>query len=231
LTVHAPSVEVMPVLEPGGPPELSELAELSDLIVDFDPVTLERRDVCRSDLLGRLTASGPATACRLVRGLAHHDDLLDREAVDGVLVRAHLELQRLHEEFRVGPMMRELVAPMLDLARRITGEPRIRVVDLGCGLGFVLRWLAARGALGPDVELIGADYNRTLVNAAQRLADEEGLACRFVAGNAFALREPAHVVISTGVLHHFRRGDLAAVFAQQRSPTRSGSSTSTFGRA
>jgi SAM-dependent methyltransferase len=110
--------------------------------------------------------------------------------------------------------MRDLVAPMIGLARRRAGGRRIRVVDLGCGMGFVVRWLAACGGLGADVELIGADCNRALVTAAQRLADEERLACRFVAGNAFALREPADVIVSIGVLHHFRGGDLAAVFAQ-----------------
>ncbi len=74
-------------------------------------------------------------------------------------------------------------------------------------------WPPAAG-LGADVELVGADCNRVLAAAAQRLADEERLACRFVAGNAFSLRQPADVVISTGVLHHFRRDDLAAVFTQ-----------------
>ena len=115
--------------------------------------------------------------------------------------------------------MRDLVAPMIDVARRRAGGRRVRVVDLGCGMGFVVRWLAARGGLGPDVELIGADCNRALVTAAQRLAEEERLDCRFVAGNAFALREPADVIISIGVLHHFRGDELAAVFAQhERSP-------------
>src|SRR5262249_18300063 len=46
------------------------------------------------------------------------------------------------------------------------------------------------------------------------LADAEGLACKFVVGNAFELDVPAHVVMSTGVLHHFRGDDLSAVFAQ-----------------
>jgi 2-polyprenyl-3-methyl-5-hydroxy-6-metoxy-1,4-benzoquinol methylase len=189
--------------------------ELSDLIVDYDRRTLERRDVTRDAVLARLDRSrATAAARRVARRLAERDGVLDREAMDGILVRAHLELQRLHEEFRVGVMMRGLVAPMIDVVRRVTAQRHVRIVDLGCGLGFVLRWLAARGELGPDVELIGADYNHALVTAAQRLADEEGLACRFVAANAFALREPAHLVLSTGVLHHFRGDDLVAVFAQ-----------------
>ena len=74
--------------------------------------------------------------------------------------------------------------------------------------GPSLRVRLVAGALAS----VGED--RVLAGAAQRLADQERLACRFVAGNAFTLREPADIVISTGVLHHFRRDDLAAVFAQ-----------------
>jgi SAM-dependent methyltransferase len=191
--------------------------ELSDLIVDYDPGTLERRDVSLDSVLSRLP--GPRSARRVARRLAGPDGILVRARVDEVLVRSHLELQRLHEEFRVGAMMRDLVAPMIDVARRRAGGRPIRIVDLGAGLGFVVRWLAAHGGLGGDVELIGADYNRALVAAAQRLADEEGLRCRFVAANAFALAEPADIVISTGVLHHFRGDALRAVFAaHERSP-------------
>ena len=198
-------------------PSRADGFELSDLIVDYDPDTLERRDVTLDTVLGRLPA--PAAARRVARTLASGTGVLDRARVDAVLVRAHLELQRLHEEFRVGALMRDLVAPMIDVARCRAGGRRVRVVNLGCGMGFVVRWLAARGHLGPDVELIGADCNRALVTAAQRLAEEERLDCRFVAGNAFALREPADVIISIGVLHHFRGAELAAVFAQhERSP-------------
>ena len=186
--------------------------ELSDLVVDYDPDTLERRDVRLDTVLANLPS--PASARRVARSLAAGSGVLDRARVDAVLVRSHLELQRLHEEFRVGALMRDLVAPMVDLARQRAGGRPIRVVDLGCGIGFVVRWLAARGGLGGDVELIGADCNRALIAAAQRLAAEEELDCRFVAANAFALREPADVILSIGVLHHFRGDELAAVFTQ-----------------
>jgi SAM-dependent methyltransferase len=189
--------------------------EISDLIVDYDPHTLERRDVAKRDVLARLAEMGaPGRARRVATALAERAGVLDRAAIDGVLVRSHLELQRLHEEFFVGEVVRGLLAPMLAIVRAVTSERPIRIVDIGSGLGFVVRWLAARGELGDDVELIGADYNRALVEVAQQLADSERLACRFVAGNAFTMGEPAHLYMSTGVLHHFRGGDLATVFAQ-----------------
>lgn len=184
--------------------------EISDLVIDFDPVTLARRGIRKADVLARL--AHPA-ARRVVESIPEAGDQLDDVAVDQMLYRSHLELQRLHEEFKVGDAMRRYLVPMIDLVRRRAGVRRVRVVDLGSGLGYILRWLAARGDL-VEVDLVGADYNASLVSAAQRLADMEGLPCRFVVGNAFELEEPAHVVISTGVMHHFRGDGLAQVFAQ-----------------
>jgi 2-polyprenyl-3-methyl-5-hydroxy-6-metoxy-1,4-benzoquinol methylase len=188
--------------------------EISDVVVDYDPVTLVRREVTKREAIDRLRAANmPARARRIAGRLATHGEVLDPDAVDGVLLRSHLELQRLHEEFRVGVLMRQLLMPVIELVGHSHDGP-IRVVDLGCGLGFITRWLARHGELDARIELIGADYNHTLVTAAQRLADEEQLKCRFVVANAFALTEPAHVVISTGVLHHFRGDALAAVFRE-----------------
>lgn len=184
--------------------------EISDVVVDYDPATLVRRDVKKRDAVERLR---PGKARRIACGFATRGETFDPDAVDGVLLRSHLELQRLHEEFRVGELMRQLLMPVIDLVARAHDGP-IRVVDLGCGLGFITRWLARHAQLAGRIELIGADYNRTLVTGAQRLADEERLSCRFVVANAFALTEPAHVVISTGVLHHFRDDALAAVFRE-----------------
>jgi SAM-dependent methyltransferase len=194
--------------------EGADRPELSDLVVDFDPRSLERRDVALDAVLARLPR--PVSARRTARAFAGAGGVLDRGRVDGALIRAHLELQRLHEEFRVGALLRDLLAPMVGVIRERTGARPIRVVDLGCGLGYITRWLAARGGLGPGVELIGADCNEVLIAAAATLARDEQLPCRFVAGNAFALREPADVIVSTGVLHHFRGDALAAVFAEHQ---------------
>src|SRR5262245_21485762 len=184
--------------------------EISDLVVDYDPQTLERRRVERAHVLARLTGRAAA----VVRAMPECDGALDPEAVDGALLRSHLEIQRLHEEFKVGETMRALLTPMIALARRATPDRPIRVVDIGCGLGYVLRWLATRGDLGADVELVGADCTRMLVTAANRLAEEYGARCRFVAANAFLLSDPAHVFISTGAMHHFRGDDLVRVFRE-----------------
>lgn len=189
--------------------------EISDLVVAYDPDTLERLPVKKADVVAALEAAGlPRRAVAVARAIDDRDGVLEDADVDGVLVRSHLELQRLHEEFGVGETMRALLVPMLARIRARTHERPLRVVDLGCGLGFVLRWLAAHGALGDDVTLVGVDYNRAFVAAASLLADEESLPCSFVAANAFRLPEAAHVVVSTGVLHHFRGDDLVRVFEE-----------------
>jgi SAM-dependent methyltransferase len=102
--------------------------------------------------------------------------------------------------------------------RRCEGSvPRpLRVVDIGCGTGYVLRWLAKFGSLGPDVELVGVDFNRDLVEEAARLAGEEGLDTRFEHGDALRRKEGADVYISTGVLHHFELERLPEFFERQR---------------
>lgn len=184
--------------------------ELSDLIVDYDPDTLARRGVSKAAVLARLEGAPHRVAARMPTTPSGE---LDPVAMDGVLVRAHLELQRLHEEFRVPQTVGLLLAPMIEHVRRTRGGP-IRVVDLGCGLGFVLRWLARHGALGRDVELVGVDYNRALVKAATTLATEDDLPCRFLVANAFRLSQPADIVLSTGVVHHFRDDDLVRLFRE-----------------
>ncbi|WP_438026037.1 methyltransferase domain-containing protein [Sorangium sp. So ce233] len=189
--------------------------EISDLLVAYDPDTLARLPVRRSDVVERLRAAGRPGAARIAARLPARDDLLDEAAVDALLLRVHAELQRLSEEFDQGERVRSVLAPLLD-ALRAAGAPRpLRVVDVGCGLGYVVRWLAARGRLGADVELVGCDYNRALIESARSAARDEGLSCRFHVANAFTLREPATVYVSTGVVHHFRGESLVAFFREQ----------------
>jgi SAM-dependent methyltransferase len=141
--------------------------------------------------------------------------VLDADFVDGVLLRAHHELLRLSEEFQQGKRVHAILQPVLEALRAGGVPPPYRVVDVGCGLGFVVRWLAAKGDLGADVTLVGCDYNAALIGRAQALAAEERLACRFAVANAFRLAEPATVFMSTGVMHHFRGDSLPRFLAQQ----------------
>src|SRR5262249_14595689 len=83
---------------------------------------------------------------------------------------------------------------------------------------FVIRWLAAYQDLGADVELIGTDYNVTLVEEARKLAVAERLHCSFLPANAFKLAPPASLYLSTGILHHFRGPDLTHLFQQHNQP-------------
>jgi hypothetical protein len=63
------------------------------------------------------------------------------------------------------------------------------------------------------VELVGADYNAALIQEAQRLAQQEQLRVKFLHANAFRLEEAASVILSTGVLHHFRGQELYSFFS------------------
>lgn len=188
--------------------------ELSDLLLDTDPVTLERRPVLRARVLEVLERHGMRAARRIVDGIPG-GDVLDPRAVDGILTRSHVELQRLSFEFRNGHRLLQLLRPLLDVLRVAVAQRPLRIVDVGCGMGFVLRWLAAHGRLGDDVELLGCDFNPTLVRVANELATEERLRCEFRVANAFTLERHAHVFLSTGVLHHFRGDELARFFAGQ----------------
>jgi len=192
--------------------------EISDLIVDFDPVDLQRRPVRQDDVVQRFLDDGNRVAARIVRGIPSVGGVLDNAAVDAILVRAHTELQRLHEEFQHGRRVLRLLRPLLSACRAAGHQGPVRLVDLGCGLGFVIRWLATHGQLGDAVELIGCDYNAALVAGARRLAEEEELPCTFVVGNALTLAEPAHIILSTGVIHHFQDDALVDFFAAQATP-------------
>ncbi|HET7286861.1 MAG TPA: class I SAM-dependent methyltransferase [Pyrinomonadaceae bacterium] len=192
--------------------------EISDAIVSFDPNTLQRKPVKKSDLLVQFTELGNHEAVRIVRQIPERDGALDPAAVDKILITAHCEMQRMSEEFQHGKRVAELLKPILNALHHHQVRSPIRIVDIGCGTGFVIRWLAANGSLGDDVALMGVDFNVALVNEAQRLATIENLRCKFAVANAFRLDEPATIFISTGILHHFRDQDLSYLLQQHCRP-------------
>ena len=192
--------------------------EISDAIVSFDPNTLQRKPVKKSDVVVQFTELGNHEAVRIVQQIPERDGALDPAAVDKILITAHCEMQRMSEEFQHGRRVAELLKPILNALRHGGAQSPIRIVDIGCGTGFVVRWLAANGSLGDDVELMGVDFNVALVNEAQRLAAIESLRCKFAVANAFRLDEPATIFISTGILHHFRDQDLSYLLQQHCRP-------------
>lgn len=189
--------------------------EISDLVVAWAPGTGERVPVRQAEVIARLRAAGDAHAARIVARLPVTGEFLDPGAVDRLLVDVHTELQRLNEELHMAQRFAELLAPVLTAVRAAGTRPR--VVDIGCGLGYLVRHLAASGVLG-DTELVGVDFNPALVAEATRLATAERLPCTFVHGDAFTLAEDASVYLSCGVLHHFPADQLAGFFQAQDRP-------------
>jgi SAM-dependent methyltransferase len=197
----------LPAMSPDSP-------EISDVIVDFDANTLARLPVNQAAVVERFQQMGSRRAARIVAEMPAKDGFLDAPAVDRLLIKVHREMQRLAEEFHHGRRLRELLLPVIQVLRtRKIGAP-IRVVDIGCGTGYAIRWLAMHGGLGDDVELIGADYNPALVGEAERLAAIEHLRCRFATANVFRLGQSGHIFFTTGVVHHFRGKSLEDFFSE-----------------
>jgi SAM-dependent methyltransferase len=193
--------------------------EISDRIVSFDTQTLARQPVSRQDVVREFISLGDHRAARIVQDLpVSGGDVLDDDAVDDLLVGVHCEMQRMSEEFQHGRRVAELLNPLLQTLRQAGMLGRIRIVDIGCGTGFVVRWLSAHKALTDDIELVGVDHNPALVNEARRLSVSEDLSCQFEVANAFRLAEPAAIYLSTGILHHFRGQALIDLFKQHSRP-------------
>jgi len=192
--------------------------EISDLIIQHDPATLERLPVRKNDVRSIFANLGNRKAIRVIDALPERDGFLDPAEIDRLFVVVHSEMQRLAEEFYHGGRVWELLQAVI-AAIRATGVvanfDRLRVVDIGCGIGYTVRWLAARTPLAAQgVDLVGMDLNSVLIREATRLARAENLPCRFVHGDAFSPANSGHIYLSTGVLHHFRGNDLANFFCR-----------------
>lgn len=197
----------------------TDLLEVLDVLWDSAAPSGERVPVRKADARSRLSDRGQDRAARLVDAIpARGDGTLDTGAVDEIFLAVHLELARLSEFVHVPQAMAASLRPIIArLREETTGS--IRVVDVGCGVGFDTRVLAHAGALGPDVEFVGLDFNALLVDAATRLARAEGIPAHFFHGDALdpgvAIEDPARtVMISSGVLHHIGARALPAFFAR-----------------
>ncbi len=193
--------------------------EISDLIIQHDPATLARVPVRKRDVLEVFAKFRNKQAMRVVEALPEHDGFLDDAAINRLFVTVHWEMQRLAEEFYHGARVYKLLQSVLTSIRACGHNGPLRIVDIGCGIGYTIRWLAGRTPLAQqDVELTGVDLNSVLVREADRLARAEGLPCRFVHGDAFSPERSGQIYISTGVLHHFRGASLGEFFSRHERP-------------
>ncbi len=187
--------------------------EISDLIVDVDAATGERRPVLAAQAIEIARRSDDTDAMRQIAAIPCIDGVLDPAVVDDLLIASHAELSRLGQELAQPFRLREMINTVASALRATGYDDPIRVIDLGCGVGYSVRWLARHGGLVPGVEIAGCDLNPALVDEARRLATADGLACSFVTGNALHRSTRATVVVSSGVLHHFRGPALVELFA------------------
>lgn len=197
----------------------TEPLEVLDVLWESALPSGERLPVKRDRAREALSSRGQHRAARLVDAIpALPDGTLDPDRVDEVFLAVHLELARLSEFVHVPQRMASSLAPLIEALREHAEGP-VRVVDVGCGLGFDTRVLCSTGALGTDIEYIGLDFNSLLIDAAQRLARAEDIPVRFLHGDALdpslAIDDPDRtLMISSGVLHHIGAADLPAFFAR-----------------
>lgn len=198
----------------------SGLLEISDLIVDFDLDTLSRIPVRKQRVVDQLRSARQFRAAKVVSQMPDTAGVLNTDYVDDLLVQVHCEMQRLSEEFQHGRRSLRLLSSLLAAIAQSDAPPPYRIVDIGCGTGYVIRWLAAhRSEIAHDIELVGVDFNQALIDEANRLARQEQLECTFSVSNAFQLQNPATLFLSTGVVHHFRGQNLVHFFGQHDIPT------------
>ena len=193
--------------------------EITDLIVQHDPQTLRRLPVRKQELLEIFGRFHNRKALRAVLALPENAGILDDRELDVLLLTVHWEMQRLAEEFYHGRRVWELLRPVIGSIRQAGVRETLRIVDVGCGIGYTTRWLAANISLAyHNIQLVGMDLNSTLIAEANRLASAESLPCQFLHGDAFSREHSSHILLSTGVIHHFRDNALLGFLRQHEQP-------------
>ena len=113
-----------------------------------------------------------------------------RDAMEFMNEQDDATLQRFIERFEFRGKDPTFVAYREAYLDQLELSPSATVLELGCGTGVVARALASRaGFSGP---ITGVDQSRVLLDAARRLAAEEGVGERieFRVGDAHALDLP-----------------------------------------
>jgi SAM-dependent methyltransferase len=116
--------------------------------------------------------------------------------------------------------------PTLDFLGRMAKRRRpaeaLRIVDVGCGGGDLLRrierWAKAGGV---SVKLVGIDLNPYAARAAREFS-AAGSAIEWVTGDAFSYDRPVDVVVSSLFTHHLAEGEVVRFLAWSESVARVG---------
>jgi SAM-dependent methyltransferase len=103
------------------------------------------------------------------------------------------------------------------ISEYLTIRPGMRIVDIGCGPGYILRHLPQ------GIDYVGFDIDEAYVDHARRSFGDRGkFYCRYfdaAAANEFA---GADIVMMNGVLHHIADEELKGTLANIRDVLKSG---------
>lgn len=195
--------------------------EVLDVLWRRDPATGQRLPIRAADAAAQLRANGQERGARLVERIPHVDGVCDEPTLDAIFLAVHYELARLSEYLQVPHRMAADIAPLIATVRDRAGPGPVHIVDVGCGIGLDIRWMAATGVHGPGVEYVGVDLNALLIEAATRLATNEAIPATFVVGDAFdiaaTVADPDRtIMVSQGLLHHLGVNRLTEFFTRHR---------------
>ena len=96
-------------------------------------------------------------------------------------------------------------------------RPNARVIDIGCGPGYILRHLPA------TIDYVGLDIDEpSIAFARARFGDRARFEARFFDADAARELGPADVVMMNGVMHHIGDDDLVATLGHVRNALKPG---------
>jgi hypothetical protein len=113
---------------------------------------------------------GNRQAQSVIDRIPEQEGFLDQVAVDRLLLQVHWEMQRLAHEFHHGARILELLQSVIAAIRSRDPQQRLRIVDVGCGIGYAIRWLAAMVNRKPIEPRINT--NRRELRAPRRRSNE-----------------------------------------------------------
>ena len=103
------------------------------------------------------------------------------------------------------------------IAQYLDIRPGARIIDIGCGPGYIVRHLPQ------GIDYVGLDIDQPSIDYANRRFGDRGrFQMRFFDAAAAAELGPADVIMMNGVMHHIGDEDLAATLACARDALKPG---------